>query len=130
MKQELTDKINFERNTRGICTVLLDDKLSIEDQKHSDDMQRNNFVSHIGSNGSTYITRTNAAGNIYKPLGEIILKGPGGKYCLEAAVRWWMQSYPHRQILLETTATYIGIGISLKNNRYLGNYFAILFAKI
>jgi uncharacterized protein YkwD len=124
---KLAEYINDERSKRGIDKVILNCKLSEQSQRHTDDMQINNFTSHIGSDGSDYIVRIKRSGISCDPCGEIILKGPGGKNCLIAAIDGWMGSPQHRSILLDRQPSHIGIGISLKNSIHLGNYFCVLF---
>jgi len=127
MKLKLCEYINAERSKRGIGEVILNYKLSEQSQRHTDDMQMNNYTSHIGSDGSDYVARIRRSGLECDPRGEIILKGPGGKNCLMAAIDGWMGSPGHRSILLDRQSTHIGIGISLKNSIRLGNYFCVLF---
>jgi len=129
MKIKLCEYVNIERSNRSIKIVNLNDDLSFQAQRHTDDMQINNFVSHIGSDGSDYVKRIKRSNFACNPVGEIILKGPGGPNCLKVAVNHWLSSPPHREILLDYSATTIGIGISMRNEKYKGNYFCILFVK-
>lgn len=124
----LYQKINGIRKQRFLPECFGDRFLEEAAQKHCDDMFFHNFVSHIGSDGSTFIQRVRSTGREKDPSGEVICKGPGGKNCIQAVTRAWLESPGHRDIMLDPNQFYFGAGICLKNEKYLGNYWIVVFA--
>jgi uncharacterized protein YkwD len=60
--------------------------------RHTEDMVKNNFVSHIGSDGSDPGLRMIQAGYLLTWWGENIFVGPA---TAQTAVAWWMGSPGH-----------------------------------
>ncbi len=98
--------VNEERGSRGIDPLWQNDQLSDAAFRHSDDMATNNFFSHTGSDGSNFVTRAQEAGYTGSPRGECI---GWGYPTAESMVDGWMNSPPHRDILLLTSADRIGV---------------------
>lgn len=120
--------INAVRKQRRLRECSVDPNLEEAAQSHSTDMWLNNFVSHIGSNGSTFIQRVRLTGRYGDPSGEIICKGPGGINCISAVVKGWLDSPGHRDIMLDKNQFYFGAGINLKTKEIKGNYWVVVFA--
>ncbi|MET9680152.1 CAP domain-containing protein [Streptomyces coeruleorubidus] len=78
-------------------------------QRHSADMARGQRLSHTGSDGSSPAARMRAAGYHPRHSAEIIAAGAGTP---EAAVRTWMDSAPHRAIVLTCRYTHAGAGVA------------------
>ena len=90
-----------------------------------DDMACNNFVAHTGSDGSDWFDRIAAQGYIYSDAAENILFGYGT--VPELAFNWWMDSALHRDNLLHSDLTQIGIAYAL-NPQTSGSYYTLVFA--
>lgn len=107
MEDELVLFINDIRSDSGRSVLEVDRRLIVASRRHSEDMDVNGFISHIGSDGSTFNERAADAGY---PLawGELIGKGYTSAAAIVAA---WMGSDPHRAILLEATDVHIGAGV-------------------
>src|SRR5947209_19244312 len=73
-------------------------------------MVANNFFSHTGSNGSTFVNRVNAAG-YSRPLGENIA---WGQRTPAAVMTAWMNSAPHKANILNCAAKALGVGVATK----------------
>jgi hypothetical protein len=98
--------VNQERGQRGIAPVWQDTPLSTAAFNHSEDMAVNNYFSHTGADGSTFVARDQSAGYTGSPVGECI----GWNYpTAEAMVAGWMNSPGHYAILMSTSADRIGI---------------------
>jgi uncharacterized protein YkwD len=92
--------INDERTLAGLGALT--DFYPIENSAgiHSDDQAANNFLSHTGSDGSTYWQREVAAGDTSRWGGEIIHAGLGAYNNPQSAMNWWMNDAPHEAIML------------------------------
>ena len=121
-------KINEVRKNNQASSCIVDQILVEATTKHAMDMAKNNFVSHIGSDGSTYITRVRSFGATKDPSGEIICKGPGGVNCVEAVVNAWLDSPGHREIMLDPYNCYFGAACHLKTSDMPGNYWVVEFS--
>jgi uncharacterized protein YkwD len=128
LETQLYNAINGIRKQKGLLPCQLDVNLELAAIKHCNDMFHHNFVSHIGSDGSTFIQRVRRTGREKDPSGEIICKGPGGKDCITSVMRGWLNSPGHRDIMLDPQQRFFGCGIQLKNEKYLGNYWVVIFA--
>jgi uncharacterized protein YkwD len=122
---EEINRVRIERKL-GSCSASL--YLEQAADRHASDMQRHDFVSHIGSDGSTYITRVQATGATFKPSGEIIAKGPGGKNAIKNVIAAWIASEGHAKILLDSRNSFCGAAYRLKNDEYKGNYWVAVFS--
>jgi uncharacterized protein YkwD len=122
------DEINRVRVERKLNTCLPGLYLEQAANRHASDMQMHDFLSHTGSDGSTYITRVRAAGGMFTPSGEIIAKGPGGKNAIKNVVAAWLESEGHAKILLDPRNSFCGAAYRLKNNEYKGNYWVVVFS--
>ena len=118
--------LNNERAIVGLSPLVENYSREISAGIHSLDMSVNNFLSHTGSDGSSYWTREESAG--YNGLwgGEIIYSGSGVYNSPESAVRWWMNDPPHRAIIL---ADYndIGTGYVYCSTSSYGGFFTADF---
>jgi len=107
VEQQLVDLINDIRADSGRESLDIDRRLIVSSRRHANDMAVNDFLSHIGSDGSTYIERIGDAGYPVTsvPLGEMV----GAAYTSpEAMVAAWTASDPHRAIMLSTSLQHIG----------------------
>lgn len=128
LETQLYNAINGIRKQKGLSKCLFDSYLGVAAQNHCKDMFHHNFVSHIGSDGSTFIQRVRRTGRENDPSGEIICKGPGGKDCVTSVTKGWLNSPGHRDIMLDPQQRYFGCGIQLRNEKYLGNYWVVVFS--
>ena len=105
--EQLLWYINRARISFNLKPVALVRQMSIAAQRHTNDMAFNRFTAHTGSDGSSPVDRLKQSGytGIYR--GEATAWGfdhPTG------AVGFWLQSPPHRAILLNATPTDVGVG--------------------
>ncbi len=115
-EQELLRLTNAERARAGLPPLRLAAKLSQAAQRHAEDMVRNRFFSHTGSDGSTLVDRARAVGYNYSMVGENIAAGGATP---AATMRQWMNSPGHRQNILNRRFTEIGFGyVSAPSDRY------------
>jgi len=117
-EEQLYALINDIRADNGLKALTVNYPLETSSGLHSDDMAVNHFISHTGSDGSTFWQRAVAAGYTGHHGGEIIMMAASP----QAAVDWWMSDGPHRDMILSDTDDF-GAGYS-----YCGSgYFTVDF---
>lgn len=90
---------------------------------HSVDMAENDFFSHTGTGGSTFIQRCRAAGYTGTPSGENI----GAGYSSPASVvNGWMNSDGHCANIMKANVTQMGIGYFRKTGTRWTNYWTMV----
>jgi uncharacterized protein YkwD len=112
-QQKVLKLVNEQRAAAGCPALVMHDKLKTAAQRHANDMANNNFFSHTGSNGSTFITRVDTTGYNWVMLGENIAAGystPRG------VVDGWMNSPGHRANILNCGFREIGVGYVYQAN--------------
>jgi uncharacterized protein YkwD len=124
----LLDKINEVRAEHGLRPVAFDAHLARAAKTHSSDMvARDYFLHESGPGGEGFDRRIgrfwHPAGNV--SMGEILAWGSGTYASPAAAVRQWLNSPPHRAILLSPNYTLVGIGVAY--GRFLGHPRAAVY---
>ncbi len=125
---QLVVLINAARTSNGLPALTVDNRLSAAAQGHSEDMACNNFLAHSGFDGSTPDSRIAAAGYSASITRENIYAQPpqyGGD--AQAAVTWWMGDQIHRDAILNTQITQIGVGYATYPRSDLIGYFTVDF---
>jgi uncharacterized protein YkwD len=94
-------------------------------------MACNHYVDHTGSDGSTWFSRVASQGYAnYNSAHENIYVGhPEFGGTPQGAMTWWMNSQVHRDNILFTTVTEIGIGIVTWPTSDWGGYYTVEFAR-
>lgn len=106
-EQEVLRLINAERTARGLNPLTLSPCLCLAAQQHADDMAQHNFFSHDGSDGRDFWRRLNDAGYPPALAGEAIAAGIATP---AEAVRVFMGSTPHRDLLMRPDIIHLGVG--------------------
>jgi uncharacterized protein YkwD len=117
-EEQLYELINNKRAEYGLKLLTINYPLETSSGIHSDDMAINHFMSHTGSDGSTFWQRAVKAGYTGHWGGEIIMGGSSP----QAAVDWWMNDAPHRAMILGDLDDF-GAGFSHCSS----NYFTVDF---
>lgn len=116
-QQRVIDRTNMYRQQNGCAALTVNSKLTQAAQGHSDDMAYNDFFSHVGSNGSTFASRLQAAGYAYLSAAENIAAGYSTP---ESVVDAWFNESPpndgHRQNILNCAFKDIGVGYTYLEN--------------
>lgn len=118
--------INQKRQANGCPPVQPSDELAKAAQDHSRDMADNNYFSHTGSDGSSFVDRARRAGYKNQPSGEIIAAGYGGA---AATVDGWMNSAGHRGIILNCANVDLGVGMRENPNSQYRYYWTAVFGQ-
>lgn len=104
---------------RQTCGAINDDpRLTAAAQRHADDMLKNGVSGHIGSDGSSPQTRIADAGYTRAgSTGEIVYWGTGSAAAPSVAIDRWMDSPPHRAIILNCAFTAAGFATASDGNK-------------
>lgn len=121
---QIESLINAERQKNGLSALTVDSLLTNAAQAHSADMACNSMLSHSGSDGSYVSTRIAAAGYFPSYSEEIIYAGGGP----QVAFDWWMNDKLHRDAILNTKSSQMGIGYAYLSSSTYGGYFTVDFA--
>ncbi|MEN8097855.1 MAG: CAP domain-containing protein [Chloroflexota bacterium] len=105
LAQQMLDGINYERLLAGLAPLSWSDDLARSSQHHTDDMAYNAFTGHYGSDASRPIERMRQASYEGDYAGECTAWGFDD---FASALTWWMNSPPHRAIILHPLATTMG----------------------
>ncbi|MCD4752681.1 MAG: hypothetical protein K8R40_06390 [Anaerolineaceae bacterium] len=126
-ESSLISLINNERTNRGLGTLSVYSSLTTAARGHSQDMACNNFFSHTGSDGSSPFSRIIAAGYSYSLASENIYAGSGSNNSASAAFNAWMNSDDHRNNMLDSRMTHIGVGYAYAAASDYGGYVTANF---
>lgn len=127
---QLQQLINGERTKAGLPALNLDAQLTAAAKAHATDMLCNNYLSHIGLNGSTPETRAKAAGFNGSPvLEDIFALHPALGGNPQAALNWWMSDATSKADLLSSNTTVFGIAYVSSEKSLLGGYFVVVSGK-
>ena len=108
LAQQMFDKINAERRSRGLAAYLPNAQIIAAAQGHSNDMAARSTMTHTGSDGSNGGQRITRAGFVWGAWGENVAAGFGDPNVLYDA---WYDSSGHRGQLLGNYR-YAGVGVA------------------
>jgi uncharacterized protein YkwD len=109
--------INFHRRITGVPRVRGAAGLARAAGYHSREMLAADFFSHNSRDGSSFATRIRRFAR-FNAVGEVIAMLSGCRGAARRAVTMWLNSPPHRSILL--SGTYRRIGVGVVRGRYAG----------
>jgi uncharacterized protein YkwD len=108
--------IAAERGARGLPAVRESAQLTLAAQRHADDMVARSFFAHVTPGGTTLAERVLVTGYTRNhdrwELGEAIAWAQEPLDTAAQLVRAWLNSPPHRAILLDATFRDVGIGLT------------------
>lgn len=105
--------LNAQRAARGLRPLRHDRRLARAAARLSHSMVSQRFFGHVSPAGSTPDDRARAAGYTRGGLGETIGWGSGERATPAAIVDQWMQSPPHRAIILDGRFRRVGLGVAI-----------------
>lgn len=127
---QLQELINDERAKTGLPALNIDAKLTTAAKDHAKDMICNNYLSHIGLNGSTPQSRVEAAGfTASLVLEDLYALHPSYGGNPQSAFNWWMSDPTSKADLLNANTTVFGIAYVTSDDSLLGGYFVVISAK-
>jgi len=120
---EIAELINNARSQAGLPSLAVNAQLSAAAQGHSVDMVCHNLLSHSGSDGSSVYERLAAAGYSASYTSEIIY----GSGYPQTAFDWWINDETHRNEILNSSVTEMGIGYAYAAGTAYGSYYTVDF---
>lgn len=107
MEMEVVRLVNIERQKAGLSNLTASSALSRVARTKSEDMGRNNYFSHSSPTYGDPFAMMRQFGISYTIAGENIASG---YYSAQSVVRGWMNSYGHRENILNPSFNTIGVG--------------------
>jgi uncharacterized protein YkwD len=101
--------VNRARMSAGLSPFRAERHLARAASRHAADMGRRHYFAHVSPNGESALSRALAAG-WRGGVGEVIAWGCGTLSTPRATVRAWLNSPPHRSIILGS-ARAAGVGV-------------------
>ncbi|HEY9600511.1 MAG TPA: CAP domain-containing protein [Allocoleopsis sp.] len=126
MEAAVRQRINEIREQKGLNALENNEKLAQVARNYSQQMARDNFFSHTGSDGSTLATRVRAGRIFYWVVGENLFKSRNIAEPVPVAVQGWMKSPGHRENILRPIFTQTGVGVWKTGSTY---YITQLFMR-
>jgi uncharacterized protein YkwD len=119
----VVELVNEQRAAHGLPPMATNDTLGAAAQGYAAYMADANFFAHKGLDGSTLVSRAEAAGyTAWSFLGENLA---AGQPTPERVVAGWMNSPTHRANVLSGEAAEIGIGKAYNPNAKYRVYWAM-----
>jgi uncharacterized protein YkwD len=104
--------VNKRRAEHGIGPLRVERHIQKAAGRHAHDMQRNNYFDHQRPGGPDLTARLHRAGWSGHAWGENIAYGCGSMATPRGTVQMWMNSPPHREIMLSGTYRQGGVGVT------------------
>jgi uncharacterized protein YkwD len=109
-------EVNAVRASFGLKALSASAKLRRSAQAHANDMVARHYFAHVSPNGANVNGRVRSAGYLRGArsftVGENIAWGQGPLASPAATVQSWMQSPPHRAIILTPGFREAGVGVA------------------
>ena len=106
-EKQVADLVNAQRAAHGLSALTFSQQLSDGARAKSEDMAENNYFSHTSPTYGSPFDMMKSFGITYRSAGENIAKGYSSP---EAVVTAWMNSEGHRENILSSKYTAIGVG--------------------
>ncbi len=120
---QIANLINNARAQAGLAPLSVNATLTAAAQGHSLDMACHGVISHTGSDGSSPQQRIVAAGYSPSYSAEIIY----GSGYPQTAVDWWMNDQIHRNEILNSRYSEMGVGYAYVADAAYGGYYTVDF---
>jgi len=127
---QLQTLINDERTGAGLPALTVNTQLTTAAKNHAVDMLCNNYLSHVGLDGSTPEDRVREAGfTASLVLEDLYALHPAYGGNPQSAFDWWMSDADSKADLLNANTTVVGIAYVASDESLLGGYFVVVSAK-
>jgi uncharacterized protein YkwD len=104
-------EINKVRRAHRLHTVKLTAPLAHVARRHSSLMLKHDALTHSSFDGSSFSTRLAHGAGKRRQYGETLAWAPNGaKVTARVLLRLWMQSPPHRAVLMNGKLRRVGVG--------------------
>ena len=123
---EVLRLINVQRAANRLPPLAEDAALTQAARRHTQDMARNQFFSHTGSDNSTDVARMLQEGYTGSPYGEVIA---AGQPTPSVVVDTWINSPVHRPILLAPNVNEFGAGFASNSQWFYKVGWGVVFGR-
>lgn len=114
-------ELNVVRRSHGLRPLRQNRLLSGAARRHSRDMVRRKYFAHNSLSGASFVQRIRRGGYLssasHWKLGETLAWGSGGLASAHEIVQAWMDSPPHRHVILQPGYREVGVGVVLGSPR-------------
>jgi uncharacterized protein YkwD len=133
-QQEMLDQVNDARSSSRSCgndimpsVAALGWNCLLQNaaQRHSEDMENNNFFSHTGSNGLSVSDRVTASDYDWSSVGENIA---AGQTSITQVMVGWLESPGHCRNIMAARSTEFGSAVVATNGADYSHYWTQVFA--
>jgi uncharacterized protein YkwD len=128
LEREVFALINIERRKHRLADLQWNESLAQLARQHSQNMAREKFFSHRGSDGSMVDDRADRLGlGNWRAIGENIAYMRGYDNPAELAVEKWLESASHRNNLLGSNwkESAVGVAITEDGTHYFTEVFLV-----
>jgi uncharacterized protein YkwD len=128
LEREVFELINAERRKHNLGTLEWSESLASIARLHSQNMAREKFFSHRGSDGSMVDERADRMGlGSWRAIGENIAYMRGYDNPARLAVQKWLESTGHRMNLLGSNwkESAVGVAITSDGTHYFTEVFLV-----
>jgi len=115
--------INDYRARKGLPPLALNTKLQMAAQMHSEDLAKNDRISHYGSDGSDVEFRVRKAGYSFNVVAENV---GTGQQTVEEVIKGWQTSPTHNENLLIPDAKHMGIALVYKPDTEFRTFWTLV----
>ena len=123
---DLVTLTNRQRTNAGLVALRMDPDLVAIAHARAEIMATNDVMSHVEPDGRKVFDRLNEAGITWYGAGEIIAwNNYPTEYTVAEAIRAWMDSPSHHDIMMSSGYDYVGFGaaVSATGRRYYAGLF-------
>ena len=121
-EQRVVELVNQIRQESGLSPLAVSPELTASARRYAEYMATARFFGHQGPDGSTLVTRNEAAG--YRDWTYLAENLAGGHSDPRAVIRGWMESPSHRANVLSPSVREIGVGYVYRPGSIYGHYWA------
>lgn len=109
-EQAIMERINQLRTEAGVGALSMDADQREIARRHSDDMVEDHYYNHTAPDGTSFMPAC-------RPSGEILMKADASLYdhkrVAEIVAEAWMDSPSHKEILLDSRYSKMGVGVRM-----------------
>ena len=109
LRSALLCLVNLQRSSAGLGPLRASSRLALAARRHAADMARRRYFDHVSPSGRGPAARARAVG-WHGSIGEVLASGCGSLSTPAATVAAWLNSPPHRAVLLGSGRV-AGVGI-------------------
>jgi uncharacterized protein YkwD len=129
LESYLFEAINDQRAAAGLRPVQADSSITDLTRARSTDMAERNYFSHTTPEGGKFLDALTGRGITFKYAGEILARNnyPSAE-AAQAALQTYLNSPPHKAVLLDGRYNYIGLGHAFSAEDEM-QYFTVIFVE-